>query len=191
MMSFDSLLNELRNMMDARGAYQLRLEKKIAELEAELATLKEAAQWIPVEERLPPEPGWVIAWNKLTKSSPACWHGAFWTTETGEVWDNHLPTHWRPLPQPPEVIRPLEDVLKKWIDELIQSVGIMATFKPTMEMNINKPVDMALEVSNYIVGLNQRISALEAECDALKAENADLKQEMSDKCERCCNEHGC
>jgi hypothetical protein len=64
--------------------------------------------------------------------------------------------------------RPLEDVLQKRIDELIQSVGIMATFKPTMEMNINKPVDMALEVSNYIVGLNQRISALEAECDALK-----------------------
>jgi len=87
--------------------------------------------------------------------------------------------------------RPLEDVLQKRIDELIQSVGIMATFKPTMEMNINKPVDMALEVSNYIVGLNQHISELETELAALKAENADLKQEMSDKCERCCNEHGC
>jgi|WetSurMetagenome_2_1015567.scaffolds.fasta_scaffold178668_1 hypothetical protein len=72
--------------------------------------------------------------------------------------------------------RPIEDVLQKRIDELIQSVGIMATFKPTMEININKPVDMALEVSNYIVGLNQRISALEAECDALKAENAKLKE---------------
>jgi hypothetical protein len=74
----------------------------IARLESERDELKEAAQWIPVDERLP-EPGWVIAWNKLTKSSPACWHGAFWTTETGEVWENNLPTHWRPLPQPPEV----------------------------------------------------------------------------------------
>ena len=52
-----------------------------------------------------------------------------------------------------------DEEINAHIEQLVQAICIMATFKPTMEMDINHPVDMALEVSNHITGkkdLNRR-----------------------------------
>ena len=63
-----------------------------------------------------------------------------------------------------------DEELNAHIEQLEQAIGIMTTFKPTMEVDINHPVDMVLEVSNHIVGMKQRIAELETE-------NCKIKQE--------------
>ena len=40
--------------------------------------------------------------------------------------------------------------LERQFASAIQAIGIMATFKPTMEMNVNDPVAMALEVASHV-----------------------------------------
>jgi hypothetical protein len=76
------------------------LNKRIAELEAQ------QPRWIPVSERLPELPNWVIAYNPISNSGdpcPAFYRDGKWYFELGEEWDMNKPTHWRPLPAPPEV----------------------------------------------------------------------------------------
>jgi hypothetical protein len=75
---------------------------KLAEVTAERDALKETGRWIPVSFSTP-SCGYVIAYNRLTGVDPSYFDGEQWHTETGEIWENNLPTHWRPLPQPPEV----------------------------------------------------------------------------------------
>jgi len=67
---------------------------RIAELEAEIARLREAQRWIPVGERLPEEYGAYIGWN-----------GEMYIGFTFGDWSTQCPegvTHWKMLPQTPQ-----------------------------------------------------------------------------------------
>ena len=55
--------------------------------------------------------------------------------------------------------RPIEDALRKRIAELAQAVGLITTLKPTMVMDVDHPLDMAKEVTEYVTA---RIAELEA-----------------------------
>ena len=84
--------------MKARGRY----------LEEENARLREAQRWIPVSERLPEKPGKCEAYIPRLDELP------FDFVDFGIGFEGHkfflhgmditeFVTHWRPIPQPPEV----------------------------------------------------------------------------------------
>ena len=102
-----------RPIEDAQAQEIARLEQRIRELE-------EAQRWIPVSERLPEEGEYVSVIFGEDEKTVGCW---FLETETEEyqvigfeykqweVWNfgeskfvyvDEPPTHWRPLPPPPE-----------------------------------------------------------------------------------------
>ncbi|MHC1696435.1 MAG: DUF551 domain-containing protein [Eubacteriales bacterium] len=88
----------LYNFHQCRDVLAGAILKHVAQLEAELAELREAERWIPVEERLPEEVLPAIVVNKKGQVHEALYYGGEWLY-FGEVADV---THWRPLPQPPE-----------------------------------------------------------------------------------------
>ena len=103
-MSIRYLIREACNRL---GSQQTR----IAQLEAEL---KEERRWIPVEERLPEPDKQVLAivsgrWENITFDR--AYELMSWSSDEGwimEAWpelEDPEVTHWKPLPEPPEVDR--------------------------------------------------------------------------------------
>jgi hypothetical protein len=71
----------------------------------ELSRLQSERRWIPVSEKLPDHPNWVMAYNPIANQGdccPAFYRDGQWYFELGEVWDYNLPISWRPLPTAPE-----------------------------------------------------------------------------------------
>jgi hypothetical protein len=77
----------------------------LAALREENKALKVANRWIPVGERLPEDDVWVLATAENTVF-PAAHSARFeqhWYLELSRcLWGSKI-THWRPLPEPPEV----------------------------------------------------------------------------------------
>ena len=113
---FDDLLREYERTIsfrDTRYDDQRKARTALVEyvtgIEAELARLREAARWIPVEERLPErEKGGrfsidvsvVTVGRRVTKAYCNIENRRWIDPETEEYIDI---THWRALPEPPEV----------------------------------------------------------------------------------------
>jgi hypothetical protein len=71
--------------------------ERIPLLEARIVELEESQRWIPVEERLPKDDTLVMVWIGCGIDVVFFRKGIFYTFAGSEV------THWRPMPNPPEV----------------------------------------------------------------------------------------
>ena len=72
----------------------------------EIERLQEANRWIPVSERLPEHPNWVIVNDEAGNVFPAVYKkDEGWTDDLLDTYNEEYPKiiSWRPLPQPPEV----------------------------------------------------------------------------------------
>ena len=81
-------------LADTRAA----LVEYVARLEEEVERLREAARWIPVEERLPEKGDVVLAVSRIGKVEIR--HTDYYTDINTLALYN---SHWRALPEPPEV----------------------------------------------------------------------------------------
>ncbi len=95
---FAQVADEVRRDLLARN-------ERIADLEAQLAEARKAAEWVPVRERMPDNSKAVLVWCPERKNKyTACWKVPYWLHFGGacssEVTEDV--THWKPLPNPPE-----------------------------------------------------------------------------------------
>jgi len=93
-----------------------KLRQTINDLRQKIA----ACRWVPVSERLPEDDQPVLLFRRewIDKFSPSGsvegflsiakdkWYGAFWNTAVDD-WQSQtcMPTHWMPLPPPPESVK--------------------------------------------------------------------------------------
>ena len=76
---------------------------KITLTDAQWALLRNPPRWIPVSERLPEGSCRVLAWDG-TRVSEVHFHPRAKQSEQWYSFAGHeSPTHWMPLPEPPEV----------------------------------------------------------------------------------------
>lgn len=91
------------------GKMNGRLRFEIEQLEQRIRKLEEAQRWIPVSERLPEVDTRVEIFDGFEQTMHIGYyreHAKQWDSEDGGYWHGKnfgLITHWRPLPEPPEV----------------------------------------------------------------------------------------
>lgn len=79
------------------------LKKLIAELKKELAEREAAPGWISVEERLPEESGYYLAYD-CRGNLFVCLYQA------NGLWDSSSVDYWMPIPEPPKKVKTYKDV---------------------------------------------------------------------------------
>lgn len=90
---------------DPMSASTMELNEAAAALRA-YADLLERTRWIPVTERNPDKRGYYLVWGNRESMDTvgiAKWEAGFWWQARN---DEHDPSHWMPLPDPPEALDP-------------------------------------------------------------------------------------
>jgi hypothetical protein len=80
----------------AREDCSAALRAELDATRAELAALKAAQQWRPVTA-LPDAPDWYLTYSPATGQSVQQWHDGMFHSRF-----HNQPTHWLPLPPPPD-----------------------------------------------------------------------------------------
>ena len=79
-------------------------DARIEELEDELAEAQsKILRWIPVSERLPEEDVDVLVMTTHGMHVAGLDEYGAWNASHGDSWQFPEPTHWMPLPEPPEI----------------------------------------------------------------------------------------
>jgi len=81
---------------------RMKLEAELARRDEIIARLKAERRWIPVSERLPELPNWVIALTNYNEVFPATFIDDKWYDDVQDELIHTEVTRWMPLPPPEE-----------------------------------------------------------------------------------------